>query len=82
MAGKGDRPLLRIGAEGFNMLGIFFPTRYAPPPQPQGPQQLQQQFMMECREAAKKYGGIEFVDPRERKPVKPAGKGYRYYDVD
>ena len=83
MARKGEKQhLLKVEREGFACLEEIFRGRYPAPSQPQGPQQLQQQFVMECSEAAKKYGAIVFVHPRERKPVKLQGKGYRYYDVD
>ena len=81
MAGKGDR-LLRIGAEGFDLLDNIYPIRYPPPPGRQPQRSFPQRFVMECSEAAQKYGGIVFVDPREREPVKLPGEGYGYYDVD
>ena len=80
MAEKGYRPLLMIGAEGFDMLENIYLGRYPPPPgrQPQRP--FPQRFVMECSEAAQKYGGIVFVDPRRRKRVKVPEESY--YDVD
>ena len=83
MAGKGDRPLLRIGAEGFGMLDNIYPIRYpyAPPPGPLQPQRpFPQRFMMECSEVAKKFGRIVFVDPRRRKRVRVPEESY--HDVD
>ena len=89
MARKGEKQhLLKVAGEGFDFLEDRFPSRYPapsqfpPPPPPPHVYSWPKEAVIDNHEAAKKYGGIVFVDPRERNPVKRPGKGYRYYDVD
>uniref|UniRef100_F6H6X7 Uncharacterized protein n=1 Tax=Vitis vinifera TaxID=29760 RepID=F6H6X7_VITVI len=79
MAPKGDPQLSEVGTEAFGLLEEILPSRYPPPQGPRQRQFQQEEAVLNNFEAAKKYGGMAFADPRKRKPV-PVRKVY-YYEV-